>query len=55
MLSDLIMNLVTASDPKDKEKAYRMLERVGVDRRSADAIVKECYSTDREESEVKRG
>lgn len=36
MLSDLIMLLLEASSPKEEEKAYRNLERVGVDRMTAD-------------------
>lgn len=41
MLSDLIMELVTATEKQDKERAYRRLERVGVDRISADAMARE--------------
>ncbi len=41
MLSDLIMELVTATDNHDKERAYRRLERVGVDRISADVMALE--------------
>lgn len=43
MLMDLIMDLVEAVDPKDKERAYRKLEKVGVDRRTADAMAAEFY------------
>ena len=43
MLMDLVMALVEAVDPKDKEKAYRKLERVGVDRITADAMAAEFY------------
>lgn len=39
MLQDLILALVAAdNDPALKDKAYRALERVGVDRRSADVM-----------------
>lgn len=41
MLSDLIMELVTATEKQDKERAYRRLERVGVDRISADVMARE--------------
>ncbi len=42
MLGDLIFDLLAAgNDPKLKEQAYRNLERVGVDRRTADVIAKE--------------
>lgn len=43
MLMDLVMELVEAVDPKDKEKAYRKLEKVGVDRRTADVMAAEFY------------
>lgn len=35
------MDLVTATDPKEKEKAYRRLERIGVDRLTAKVLEKE--------------
>lgn len=41
MLSDLLMNLVTAADQHDKEQAYRQLEKVGVDRMTADIMAAE--------------
>ena len=40
---DLVMALVEAVDPKDKEKAYRRLEKVGVDRKTADIMAAEFY------------
>lgn len=43
MLMDLVMELVEAVDPRDKEKAYRKLEKVGVDRRTADVMAAEFY------------
>lgn len=43
MLMDLVMELVEAVDPKDKERAYRKLEKVGVDRRTADVMAAEFY------------
>lgn len=43
MLMDLVMALVEAVDPKDKEKAYRRLEKVGVDRKTADIMAAEFY------------
>lgn len=43
MLMDLVMNLVCATDPKEKEKAYKALEKVGVDRITADLMAKEFY------------
>lgn len=47
MLMDLVMELVEAVDPKDKEKAYRKLERVGVDRITADAMAAEFYKEEK--------
>lgn len=44
MIMELVMNLVTAADPQDKERAYRRLERVGVDRKTADAMAAEFYN-----------
>ena len=41
MLQELLMDLVTATDPKEKEKAYRRLERIGVDRLTAKVLEKE--------------
>ena len=43
MLGELVMDLLTAADPKDKERAYRRLEKVGVDRRTADLMAAEFY------------
>ena len=41
MLTDLVMELVTAADPKDRERAYRNLEKAGIDRRAADEMAAE--------------
>ena len=41
MLQDLIMELVCAVDNDDKELAYKKLEKIGVDRITANDIVKE--------------
>lgn len=49
MLMDLVMALVEATEPKDKERAYRNLERVGVDRRTADVMAAEFYGGKEEE------
>lgn len=49
MLQDLIMELVIAVTPKEKERAYRRLERVGVDRITADVIVSE-FNKERKEA-----
>lgn len=38
MLNEYIMELVTASEAKDRERTYRKLERIGVDRASADEM-----------------
>ena len=47
MLMDLVMELVEAVDPKDKEKAYSKLEKVGVDRRTADVMAAEFYEEEK--------
>ena len=43
MLMDLVMALVQAVDPKEKERAYRNLEEVGVDRITANVMAAEFY------------
>lgn len=43
MLMDLVMELVMAADPKDKERVYRKLEKVGVDRITADVMAAEFW------------
>lgn len=41
MLADLLKALAEAGSPREKEKAYRNLEHAGVDRLTADILVKE--------------
>ncbi len=41
MLTDLVMELVTATDPKDREEAYRNLENACIDRQAADEMAAE--------------
>lgn len=41
MLSDLIADLIRAKTPKEKEAAYRRLEKLGVDRFTADVAAEE--------------
>ena len=43
MLSDMIDDLVRADCPQEKEAAYRQLEKLGVDRITADVIADERY------------
>lgn len=43
MLMDLVMELLEATDKKSKERAYKRLERVGVDRRTADVMAAQFY------------
>ena len=40
MLSDMIDDLVWADCPQEKEAAYRQLEKLGVDRTTADVIAR---------------
>ncbi len=49
MLMDLVMDLVIAVDPKEKERAYRNLEKVGVDRRTADVMASEFMKKEKAE------
>lgn len=41
MLSDMVANLITAKTEKEKETAYKNLEKVGVDRYTADLLARE--------------
>ena len=41
MLSDLITDLMRAKPPKEKEAAYRLWEKRGVDRFTADVAAEE--------------
>lgn len=43
MLQDLIMELLTAGDKEEKEKAYQRLERVGIDCKTADELAAHFY------------
>lgn len=43
MLEDMIIALLIASDKREKERAYRNLERSGIDRATADAMAAEYY------------
>lgn len=43
MLQDLIMELLTAADEGEKKEAYRRLERVGIDRKTADEMAAHYY------------
>ena len=52
MLMDLVMNLLTAVEPQEKERAYRNLEHVGVDRRTADVMASEFTKGEKSCGEV---
>ena len=41
MLSDMIADLILAKTEKERETAYRNLEKVGVDRMTADLLARE--------------
>ena len=47
MVMELVMELVIAVDTKDKERAYRNLEKVGIDRRTADGMAAEFYKEEK--------
>ena len=46
-MMELVMLLLEAADPKDRESTYRSLERMGVDRDTADAMAAEFYATEK--------
>ena len=41
MLSDMIADLITEKTEKERETAYKNLEKVGVDRMTADLLARE--------------
>lgn len=45
MLEDMLLAVVNAKDNKEKETAYKNLERVGIDRRTANVLVNEYTKT----------
>lgn len=45
MLNNLIENLAKAKNTRESERAYRQLERVGVDKFTADILVKELNTS----------
>ena len=54
MLSDLIVVLQNAKTAAEKEKAYRQLEKVGMDRMTADIIAAEMEDSDEIQSKNQR-
>ena len=44
-LEDMISDIINAANAKEREKAYRILERVGMDRYTANVLAKELYKT----------
>lgn len=50
VILEMVMDLVTATDPKDRERAYRNLEKVGVDRQTADEMAAEFTGKEEKES-----
>ena len=46
MMIDLIMDLLTAGDQREKERAYRRFERMGIDRMCADNMAAEFYKAE---------
>ena len=43
MMMDLVMELLTAADDSDRREAYCRLERIGIDRYTADCMAEEFY------------
>ena len=46
MLEELLRELLNAKNAKEKERAYVNLERVGIDRMTADMLVRELEAED---------
>ena len=46
MLTDLLMDLIKAPNEKAKEKAYKNLEKIGVDKMSANVMIKALKQMD---------
>lgn len=40
-LNDMIMEVVRAKDDKEREKAYRRLEKVGMDRMTVNVVIRD--------------
>ena len=51
MLQDLLRNLAQAVSGKEKAKAYKALERVGMDRMTAELPVKEIVKEEENRGE----
>ena len=45
MMQEMIIDLLSVGDKKEKEKVYRRLERIGVDRVAADKMASELYKS----------
>lgn len=50
MIEELIMELLTVGDELEKAKVYRKLERVGIDRQTADSMAAEYYKPEEVEA-----
>ncbi len=49
MMQEMIIDLLSVGDKKEKEKVYRRLERIGVDRVAADKMASELYKREDDE------
>ena len=54
-MTDLVMELVTATNPDDREVAYRNLEKAGIDRRAADEMAAEFTGKERDRNGRREG
>ena len=52
-LNDMIMEVVRAKDDKEREKAYRRLEKVGMDRMTVNAVIRDMAQRYRRLKEMK--
>ena len=50
MLNDLLKALAKAEDKKEKEKAYRNLEHIGMDRMTANVLVADMKKEEAEKT-----
>lgn len=52
-LNDMIMEVVRAKDDKEREKAYRRLEKVGMDRMTVNVVIRDMAQRYRRLKEMK--
>lgn len=53
MLNDMIMDVVRAKTDNEREKAYRRLEKVGMDRMTVNVVIRDMAQQYRRMKELK--